>query len=161
MKTPGQWITVLAALLAGLAGGGLSNWWLGGVASADVQSDLKARSLTIVDQQGRERLYLGVPQGAVVIQAKRADGVKGFGLNLDDKTGPDLMLLDGKGRIGLQLGLDSHGPSLVLYTSEGMQGVAMEVSEGVLPRLGLYATASYKPRIVIRDAGNTVLFRAP
>jgi len=161
MKTPGRWIMVLAALLAGLLGGGLSHWWLG-VASADMPNDLKARSLTIVDQQGRERLYIGVPRGAaVVMEAKRADGVRGFGLNLDDKAGPDLMLLDGKGRIGLQLGLDSHGPSVVLYTSEGMQGVALEVSEGALPRLGLYATASYKPRIVIRDAGNTVLFRAP
>jgi hypothetical protein len=162
VKRADKWMMILAALISGLVGGGLVNFWQAG-ATAKGLDHIKARSLIIVDQSGKERLYIGVPShGAAVIQAMHRAGKAGIVLYSGNEGNTNLGFLDKNGEFGLTMGLDSHGfPSLTMFTQEGIQGINIEVATGLLPRLGLYGTKRHDPEILVRNAANFLKFKAP
>ncbi len=134
--------SLLVLAVSGLAGGFISDWLRGGSAEAtSAAPTIKAGEILLVDKAGKTRgglqmvsgeprIFLsnkeGKPRANLSLKGESPDlvfydknQVKRFSLNLDDKTGPLLQMLDKNGKPGLKLRFWKGGPALTIMHKGG------------------------------------------
>ena len=88
--------------------------------------DLVARSLTIVDEKGNQRVVLAVTDGARVVLYEKGNARVGLGVS---KDGPGMALVDENGHPSVVLAVTKNRSGVVLHDEKGNQRVGLGVSK--------------------------------
>lgn len=131
--------------------------------------DLVARSLTIVDEKGTSRVFLGLTNGPIV-QLYDEKGTVRVVLGII-KDVPNVALTDENGHPRVILGV-SKGPIVQLYDEKGISRVALGVSKdapaGVVvadenghPRVALGVNKDAPPTVELFDEKGKIIWTAP
>lgn len=128
-------------------------------AAGSAASDLVARSLTIVDQKGTPRVFLGINTNGPIVQLYDEKGTAGVVLGVT-KDGPVAALADEKGRLRATLAVlpdsqvrlyDENGNQRVVLGS-GKGGSVMHLNdENGKPRIGLTVIKEGISGLVVAD----------
>src|SRR5262249_3740758 len=129
-------IVLVVAMVAGLVGGMVSNWFLMGTPvfaqkAPQREKDLQAERFEVVDQAGKLRAILGVvPDGTLSLVLNDKAGRPRAGLTVVSNGAPFVALFDKDGKLRTKLALEPDGaPSLTLADDNGQARANLNLNQ--------------------------------